>query len=1510
MIKATFAHLFLLGSALLIAFIAVAQPRPVSANYALDIPKSYVRIYDAVKPGLDATTITTQLTKDVKQTTQYLDGLGRPFQTVAKEGSLETATGTKKDIVSAVEYDDLGREQFKYTPFVSGTADGVFKIDPFQQQSSFMTAQYGSQAETFFYGQTKYEASPLGRVEKTMAPGNSWTGSDRGVQMKYWANTLNDDVKKWTVTDVPNTWGTYSMTGAYPAGELYKTVTVDEHLKQVIEFKDKQGKVVLKKVQLTAAADVETTGSSYPGWLCTYYIYDDLKNLRCVIQPKGVEILSQNGWVIDYSPPTGGLVNEQLFRYEYDERGRMVVKKIPGAGEVWMVYDARDRLVLTQDANMRVLGKWMYTTYDAMNRPEATGLWNNSNDRFYHKGFASGITSYPNLSGQTIEELTRTFYDNYDWRASWGNPLTATYDITYHTYFQTASNTLWPYAQANAQTAQLKGMPTGTRTKVLGTSTYLYTILFYDEKGRVIQVQSTNITGGIDINTTQYTWTGQPLVTVQKQDKQGTGAQTTILVSQMTYDDLGRLVKTEKKQSNTQVAANAMSSYKTIAQNEFDKLGQLKKKSLGTNVTATGPLETLNYDYNIRGWMLGANRDYAKDLNSANYFGFDLGYDKANNNIIGGQTYSNPQYNGNIEGMVWKSKGDGEKRKYDFSYDAANRLMKADFTQYTGGTFNQTAGVNYNMKMGDGINVSTAYDANGNILQMQQWGLKLNVSEQIDNLSYLYQTNSNKLTRVTENATGGTPTSGGTESLGDFKDGTNTGTDDYTYDLSGNLNLDNNKAVSSITYNHLNLPSVITVTGKGTIAYTYDAGGNKIKKVTTEGTKVTTTLYLDGSVYQNDTLQFIAHEEGRIRFKPITGTRPASLQYDYMLKDHLGNVRMVLTEEQQTNIYPAATLEGSYDLSTNSMINYEKQFYNIDNTKVTPETPNIPSWATETVANTKLYFNHNGNPPTNTNYPGGCTPVQTDGSTKLYKLNATANKTGLEFIIKVMAGDKIDIFGKSYFLNTATVNNTNSTALDLAALMTNLLTAPGNGLTAKGVTSAQLNTWNTGLVPSTFFRGANGETTTIPKAYISYIFLDEQFKYAGGNFSRVGSSGLVKDHWNTDVQLQNISVPKNGYIFVYVSNESNLDVFFDNLQVIHKPGPILEETHYYPFGLTMAGISSKAAGKPENKFKYNGKELQSAEFSDGSGLEEYDYGARHYNAQIGRWSVLDPLAEKMLSETPYHYTHNNPIKFIDFFGLAPVYNDGKYYDNGIEVSWDNVHNWLQNNGGIASTYKPLGKSRLIEIGEEAGYGTKGTGSFIAHLGNGFQKVAKQALGFDNTTYSAYPSEERSRKTKGKKSRVSPDGVGNIKLNLVPMQGHFWEVIELFNDEGISWFEVKGLFSGAVINQSYDNYQILGEIEAVSKYTAAGELGEGLLTFVTLADNAIGPSVMVAAQKYKVSIWQVLALEEYVNNKPTGNIAFTGAFPVFEPKKNKTFTIPIPTGGFPANTSAIPLPPLK
>ena len=127
----------------LIPLISFSQtPRALPSPYASTSLVNYVRTWDAAAPETNPNTLITRPLKDVKQVTQYLDGLGRPLQTVIKQGSLETTSGTGADIISAVEYDAFGREPFKYLPTPSTATDatkndGSFKLNPFAQQAAF-----------------------------------------------------------------------------------------------------------------------------------------------------------------------------------------------------------------------------------------------------------------------------------------------------------------------------------------------------------------------------------------------------------------------------------------------------------------------------------------------------------------------------------------------------------------------------------------------------------------------------------------------------------------------------------------------------------------------------------------------------------------------------------------------------------------------------------------------------------------------------------------------------------------------------------------------------------------------------------------------------------------------------------------------------------------------------------------------------------------------------------------------------------------------------------------------------------------------------------------------------------------------------------------------------------------------------------------------------------------------------------------------------------------------------
>src|SRR5882724_11206242 len=341
----------------------------VPGAYSSGVMFNYIKSREAMGAITDSSSFRTATYTDVKEATQYVDGLGRPLQSVSRQ-----VTPSAKDLVAPVVYDAFGREIYKYLPYVqtdSNTNDGSFKTNPFSRQASFYsnsTLNPGLTGEQVYYGQTIYEASSLNRVLKTLAPGNSWAGSNVGDTLQYLVNKTADSVRIWTITNDTLTYESDdyatnipATSSSYGAAQLYKNVTIDEHGNTVVEYKDKEGQVILKKVQVgTIASDF----SGYSGFLCTYYVYDDMNRLRFVMQPKAVKKLITSSWTFNDST-----INELCFRYEYDGRKRMIAKKVPGAGWVYMVYDQRDRLVFSQDAIMRSNNQWMTTIYDPLNRP-------------------------------------------------------------------------------------------------------------------------------------------------------------------------------------------------------------------------------------------------------------------------------------------------------------------------------------------------------------------------------------------------------------------------------------------------------------------------------------------------------------------------------------------------------------------------------------------------------------------------------------------------------------------------------------------------------------------------------------------------------------------------------------------------------------------------------------------------------------------------------------------------------------------------------------------------------------------------------------------------------------------------------------------------------------------------------------------------------------------------------------------------------------------------------------
>jgi RHS repeat-associated protein len=246
-------------------------------------------------------------------------------------------------------------------------------------------------------------------------------------------------------------------------------------------------------------------------------------------------------------------------------------------------------------------------------------------------------------------------------------------------------------------------------------------------------------------------------------------------------------------------------------------------------------------------------------------------------------------------------------------------------------------------------------------------------------------------------------------------------------------------------------------------------------------------------------------------------------------------------------------------------------------------------------------------------------------------------------LLKVMAGDQLSATTQYYYQNAVTnTTGNNLTSSIVTALVQSILGSPATGL-AKGNTtniSTQLNAntaFNTATAPD-----ASNATGTNPKAYMTIVFFDERF-----NFVSEGSTALRVNQQGDNAAplvLANIKAPKNGFAYIYLSNESNEPVYFDNFTVSDNRGRIIEENHYYAFGLKIAGISSVKLGDVnegslKNNYQYQG---DFSEMDEDIGWNDFEL--RNYDAQVGRWVQQDPFHEFI---DLYSDMGNDPISNID-----------------------------------------------------------------------------------------------------------------------------------------------------------------------------------------------------------------------------------------------------------------------
>lgn len=553
------------------------------------------------------------------KTIDYFDGLGRNTETVQVDNNPQ-----KCDIITLHEYDCYGRKQATWLPGISPSSNGEYALPQNIKNNVILT--YGQDKAPFT--SKHYENNPVGKIIEELGPGEEWQNNGKSIKTSYLTNKMNNDTLKCILFNVSNpNVETMDIIAKsyYNDNELLVIRTEDEDAQTTLEFKDKQGRLILQR-KLIDNGNSKTC-------IDTYYVYYGIDRLYAVLPPMLSKHISV-GNTVDKT-----LLNNYAYQYVYDDFGRIISKKIPGMAWKRMTYTDNDQLLTEQDGNQRAKGEYTFHLYDIFDNQCVTGVCKESVNKLLESTYCEYTGEKNALFGYEIPKTT--LGDDVC-------TLNVNYYDTYNFVNDLDINLPNSYSKQNVYS---QSKLTGTATKRLGedVNDYDYSIINYDSRGRKFHLEKTNIIGGYDSYNYYYNIANQQTSKshyhVGNRKEKGLSERYSY-----EYDHAGRLQTVNYSQY--------LFPNMKLVQKQYDKVGRLQKEIYNENNKLT-----TEYTYNIRSWLTSIKSPLQSEK---------IQYESP---YIGGV----PSYSGNISAIQWNT--DSIFRIYRYVYDDLSRLHAADYEE-------------------------------------------------------------------------------------------------------------------------------------------------------------------------------------------------------------------------------------------------------------------------------------------------------------------------------------------------------------------------------------------------------------------------------------------------------------------------------------------------------------------------------------------------------------------------------------------------------------------------------------------------------------------------------------------------------------------------------------------------------------------------------------------------------------------------------------------------------------